>query len=159
MRQSAVASIVDRPSWRSAGFSLGVALLTIASACESPTELQRRVSVTLFASATSAVPGDTVRLLGVAHNPTGESFFMSRGCGPGIGFVVSNPEGVTRHLYDGLIFTCPLGDIHILDPHETDSISWLWRAPSSTGLYQVRASVDFHEGAPALSEPISIVVH
>lgn len=80
-----------------------------------------------------------------------------QGCSPGIGFYVLHPDGEERSLYDGLAFTCPVRDDQILEPGETDSVSFRW-IPAATGSYHVRAVV-LSNGPRSPSLPSLITVH
>ena len=138
----------------------GMAVMTLflLGGCGSPTEVGSVVSLSLEVTPTSAEPGDTIRFLGIAHNPTKAVIVTGLGCSPGIGFYVTDPGGRTTWIYDGVAFICPELDSQRLEPGETDSVTWLWAVPGATGTYQARASLDFRDGQTSLSAAVSILV-
>jgi hypothetical protein len=136
--------------------ALGYALIALVSACTEPVD---ELVVSLSADRQVATPGDPVRLLASVFNPTSSTLEIGSGCGPSLDFRVTEPGGVTRSLLEGLVFTCPLLDYHILVPGETDSIPWTWSAPTARGTYTFRSAVRTASGPRHSSPPVAVTVH
>lgn len=131
--------------------------LHLSTACTSGLAPEDRVETTLVATPTSLELGDTVRLLGIAHNATSSEIQPESGCAPGIGFYVVNETGVEMSLYDGIGSECGPRDSQTIGPGETDSVLFSW-VPTASGLYQVRSALVF-DGPRSPSEAIPITVH
>lgn len=135
-----------------------VSVVTFLASCRSSTEPRDHAIVTVAAMPTAVAAGDTVRLLGIAHNPTSDTVFAGSGCAPGIGFYAAGTDGVTRSLYTGLVFTCELKDSNVIAPGETDSVAFAWRTPTTAGLYHVRAALGYSDGirSPSAAQPVTV---
>jgi hypothetical protein len=144
---------------RSSGLTASLALLLVLSACDSPTQLIGHVvQLTLDVTPTSGVSGDTIQLVGIAHNPSDFVVEVGLGCAPGISFHITRPDGRTASLYQGLLFTCQGKDSNWLEPGETDTVRWSWPMPDTTGAYQARAALEFRDGQINLSSATVILV-
>ena len=128
-------------------------LLTLAPACGEPID---HLVVSLAADRAIAAPGDTVRLLASVYNPTSSVLEIGYGCGPSLDFLVTDPQGSTISLLEGMVFICPLLDYHVLEPGETDSIPWNWTAPAPRGSYGVRSAVRTSGGLSSPSSPVTV---
>jgi len=118
--------------------------LLFTAGCTLSTAPEDRVEMTLQATPTTLTLGDTVHLLGIAHNPTSTEIVPESGCAPGIGFYVRDQSGVEMSLYAGLVFTCQGRDSQLIAPGETDSVRFRW-VPEERGSYQVRAALVFEQ--------------
>lgn len=101
------------------------------------------LSVHVSASPESALVGDTIELVGIAHNGSDVVIEASQGCGPGIWFTVTDSLGSEVELR-GPTF-CPIFDSNILEPGETDVVTQDW-LPPGPGLYRVRSRVVIRDG-------------
>lgn len=133
-----------------------VVVLVLASGCGNPVALGSEAEVFLSTRTELLNAGDTLSLVGIAHNRGHVSVAAGRGCSPGIGFLVTNPAGVESDLYEGLDWLCPLSDHHVLEPGETDVVEWPW-VPSAVGRYELRATLIVSEGPTLTSD--AVVVH
>lgn len=108
--------------------------------------------LSVFVSAPSFVElGDTIELVGVAHNGSESTILAGVGCEPGIGFLVTDSTTAEIDLYAGLDWLCPQRDNNVLAPGETDVVEWAW-LPPAPGLYSLRSVVKIPNGPQVLSE-------
>lgn len=101
--------------------------------------------------------GDTVVLLGVAHNSTGSEIRGTTECGPGIRLEMQDPNGAPIDLYEGILQTCELRDSHIFLPGETDAEEVTW-VPEQPGTYSVESTVSIRSGQLFRSDMVLIRV-
>jgi len=149
-----------RAGWIGLSLTAPTALL-LSSSCDSPSDIEvvgNVVPLTLEVTPLSGGPGDTIRLVGIAHNLTGLAIELGIACRPGISFYITRPTGRQASVYDGVAFTCEGKDSNSLQPGETDSVSWSWVVPDTTGTYHARAALDFRDGQVNLSAPAAIDV-
>jgi hypothetical protein len=102
-----------------------------------------------------AAPGEPVTLLAIATNVGRDTALQ--GCGQGLGFQVTAPDG-RRHDPSAGPSICPLFDSNVLTPGETDTVTFRWSAPAVRGAYRVRAGVRSDGGLRALSAPEALDV-
>lgn len=105
----------------------------------------------------SAPPGAAVTLVAIATNAWRDTVFASQGCGHGLGFEVTAPDGGAADPSAGPSI-CPLFDSNVLAPGETDSVRFRWTAPATAGVYRVRAGVRGRSGLRWLSAPATLTV-
>ena len=71
---------------------------------------------------------------------------------------VQAPDGVRGYLVRGQLSICPIFDSNILEPEESDSVSFRWRVPAVSGTYILRGGVQVPDGLGAVSSPRSVLV-
>lgn len=137
-----------------------VAAVTLVACSETVgPEFSLQVSVVAKAGDSAgdrAEVGDTVELIGVAHNPTLETILAGRGCSPGIVFMLTAPDGSTENTANGP-HLCPFRDNNAIEPGETDFETYRWVAPAP-GEYVIRSVVPVTEGPDILSPEVLLEV-
>lgn len=107
--------------------------------CSSVTDPLNVLQVAIQAAPLSAAPGDTVRFVASATNPTDQRF-LPPGCGPVIDVRIVASD-VAYSVTDGLVFLCPLTESAYVEPHETKTLTFSWVVPAHPGHYTVVAGV------------------
>ena len=106
----------------------------------------------------AAVVGEVLTLRAIATNRGARSVELGDGCGPGLDFEVEAPTGERRYLLRGLPSLCPLNDSHVLEPAETDTVSYRGTVPGPQGTYRVWAGGRVPAGLAARSTGIDVQV-
>jgi hypothetical protein len=96
-------------------------------------------------------PGDTVYLLVLTTNRGSETVRAGVGCGPGLDFEVTLPDGSIRFPMREMAWICPIFDSNVLEPAETDSVRFAWATPQQRGQYRVRGGIGVRSGLGAAS--------
>jgi hypothetical protein len=95
--------------------------------------------------------GEKVRITVITTNRSSTAV-QTYGCGPGLGYEVTLPDGSRRQPLEGLAYTCPLHDSNLLEPAETDTLEFEWQPPEQRGTYVVQGGVRLRH-LVALSSP------
>lgn len=131
------------------------AILMVGTAC-SVLAPEEKLELAIETDRTAIDLGESVRLLGIAYNPSAEPAHGGRGCSPGIGFYATRDGGAEIDLYEGLGFLCPTRDDQTVQPGETDSVSFNWTPPQA-GAWSVRSAL-VGDGPLSPSSPLSVTV-
>jgi hypothetical protein len=136
-----------------------VAALSLGAGCDSSTAPYSDVETRLEVDPTRAAMGDVIELRAIATNRSRKAVQFFAGCGQGLDFEVQRPSGDRRFILRELPSTCPIFDSNILEPAETDTVSYSWTVPQERGTYQVWAGGRVPEGLAARSAPVAVVVN
>lgn len=132
------------------------AMILLAVGCEGVTTPFSAVVTRVEAEPSSAAVGEGVLLRAIATNYGKESETFMAGCGEGLDFEVELPSGERRFLLRGLLTPCATYDSNVLEPAETDTVSFAWTVPAS-GTYRIWAGARVAEGIAARSAPVQVV--
>lgn len=135
-----------------------VAPLLIGASCQRSTAPYRDVETRLEVDRVRANVGEVVGLRAIATNYGNDTIQFIAGCGAGLDFEVQRPSGDRYFLLRGLPSICPIFDSNILEPGETDTVSYAWTAPDLTGTYRLWAGGRVREGLAARSLPVEVIV-
>ena len=135
-----------------------VSMMITAAGCSGPTDLGPAVVTRIEVERAVVTPGDRVLLRAIATNHGTQSVQAGYGCGPGLDFEVRFPSGEVRHLLRGLPSTCPIHDSNVLEPGETDTVTYQWAPSIPSGTYRIVAGVQTASGLRARSGPVNVVV-
>jgi hypothetical protein len=105
-----------------------------------------------------AVAGDTVALTVSTTNHGDRTLRVGYGCGEGLDFEVTLPDGSVRHLLRELASICPILDSNVLEAGETDTLRYRWQVPGVPGQYRVRGGIRVEHGIDAASAPVVLRV-
>ena len=105
-----------------------------------------------------AAVGEVLGLRAIATNHGDQTVEFFAGCGAGLDFEVQRPSGERQFLLRDLPSTCPIFDSNILEPGETDTVSYAWTVPLLTGTYRVWAGGRVPDGLAARSTPVEVIV-
>ena len=139
-----------------------VAILTvlIASAgCYRGAAPDGGVATRVEVERTHVTAGEGLGLRAIATNYGENAVEFIAGCGAGLDFEVQRPDGERQFLMRGLPSICPIFDSNILEPGETDTVSYVWTVPQQTGIYRVWAGGRVREGLAARSVPVELFVN
>lgn len=116
-----------------------------ALGCASVADPDAEVRVSVAAEPLSVAPGDSVRFVVEAYNPTERRIAIAGACGPALEVEVTTPEGIRRYLVaEGSVgpgYPCELDEQHFVDPGETETLRLVWRAPPLAGPYRAVAGL------------------
>jgi hypothetical protein len=126
---------------------LGLVLFGCQTITSSLEELTSEITV----SPTVLAPGDTVHLLVATTNHGSEAVEAGYGCGPGLDFEITLPDGSRRYPMRELAWICPVFDSNVLEPAETDTVRFAWATPAQRGRYGVRGGIRAKDGLRAPS--------
>lgn len=135
---------------------LGV--LIVGAGCYESTAPYGDVETRLEVDRTRAAVGEVLGLRAIATNHGDETVEFFAGCGLGLDFEVQRPTGERQFLLRELPSTCPIFDSNILEPRETDTVSFAWTVPLPTGTYRIWAGGRVREGLAARSTPVEVIV-
>ena len=130
-----------------------VVLLTLG--CDGVTTPFSAVVVRVEAEPSAASVGDGILLRAIATNYGGESETFLAGCGEGLDFEVELPSGERRFLLRGLLVTCEMNDSNVIEPAETDTVTYAWTVPAS-GTYRIWAGTRIAQGIASRSAPVQV---
>ena len=135
-----------------------VAALAVGAGCRESTAPYADVHTRLEVDRTRASIGDVLGLRAIAANHGSDTVKFGPGCGVGLDFEVQPPGGERVFLLRELPSTCPIFDSNILEPGETDTVSYAWTLPAVRGTYRVWAGGRVREGLAARSAPVDVTV-
>ena len=124
--------------------------------CDGVTTPFSAVVTRVEAEPASAAVGNSVLLRAIATNYGEERETFMAGCGEGLDFEVELPSGERRFLLRGLLTTCEMNDSNIIEPAETDTVTYTWTVPAS-GTYRIWAGTRVAEGIASRSAPVQVV--
>lgn len=107
---------------------------------------------------TQAAVGEVVGLRAIATNHGADTVTLMAGCGAGLDFEIQRPNGERYFLLRDRPSICPIFDSNILEPGETDTVSYAWTVPAPTGTYRLWAGGRVREGLAARSRPKELIV-
>jgi hypothetical protein len=135
------------------------ALIGLVLACENALVPSEVIELSTEVTPSVLAAGDTVILRAIMRNPTSEAIETGLSCGPPVLFELRGDGGEVVHplSLDG-VWTCPLLDYHLLEPHETDTVVARWRVELNPAQWAVRSG--FRNGArlERLSRPVNLTV-
>ena len=135
-----------------------VASLTIGGACDESTAPYGEVETRLEVDRNRATRGELLGLRAIAINHGADTIEFGPGCGVGLDFEVQPPTGERVFLLRELPSGCPVFDSNILEPGETDTVSYAWTIPAVSGTYRLWAGGRVAEGLAARSAPVDVIV-
>lgn len=135
-----------------------LASLMVGAGCHESTAPYGDVETRLEVDRAQAAVGEVLRLRAIATNHGDRTVEFFAGCGAGLDFEVQRPNGERRFLLRDLPSTCPIFDSNILEPRETDTVSYAWTVPQPTGTYRLWAGGRVPEGLAARSTPVEVIV-
>jgi hypothetical protein len=133
--------------------------LTATAGCYRGTTPHGDVETRVEVDRTHVTVGEALGLRAIATNHGDEAVEFIAGCGAGLDFEVQRPDGDRQFLMRGLPSICPIFDSNILEPGETDTVSYVWTVPQQTGTYRVWAGGRVREGLAARSAPVELRVN
>ena len=128
-------------------------LSVVLVGCQTTTAPEEQITSEITVSPTIVAPGDTVRLLVATTNHGSEAVRAGIGCGPGLDFEITLPDESQRYPMRELAWICPVFDSNVLEPAETDTVRFAWKAPAQRGRYRVRGGIQVQDGLRAPSAP------
>jgi hypothetical protein len=136
-----------------------VALLSLIAACRDSTGPYSDVLTRLEIDHREVTVGEIIQLRAIATNEGDRTIQFMAGCGLGLDFEVLRPNGDRSFLLRELPSTCPIFDSNILEPGETDTVTYSWSVPLETGTYRFWAGGRVPEGLAARSSPVDVRVN
>lgn len=133
-------------------------VLIVAAACLESTAPYADVETRVEVDRTQGAVGEILGLRAIATNHGDKTVEFFAGCGAGLDFEVQAPTGERRFLMRELPSTCPIFDSNVLEPRETDTVSFAWTLPLPTGTYLIWAGGRVREGLAARSAPVEVIV-
>ena len=140
----------------SRGATAALTGIILAMGCEGVTTPFSAVVTRVEAEPTSAAVGDGILLRAIATNYGEETERFLAGCGEGLDFEVELPSGERRFLLRGLLTPCSTYDSNVIEPAETDTVTFSWTVPAS-GTYRIWAGTRIAEGIASRSAPVQVV--
>jgi hypothetical protein len=134
------------------------ASLLIGGGCQRSTAPYGDVETRLEVDRVQANVGEVVGLRAIATNHGADTVQFIAGCGQGLDFEVQRPSGERHFLLRGQPSICPIFDSNILEPGETDTVSYAWTVPEQTGTYRLWAGGRVREGLAARSLRVELIV-
>lgn len=135
-----------------------VVVLTIGAGCHESTAPYGDVETRLEVDRVRAARGERLGLRAIATNHGDDTIEFGPGCGVGLDFEVEPPTGERVFLLRELPSGCPIFDSNILEPGETDTVSYAWTIPAVSGTYRLWAGGRVAEGLAARSAPVDLIV-
>lgn len=135
-----------------------VASLTVSAGCEGSTAPSADVQTRLEVDRARVERGGVLGLRAIATNSGDETVEFGPGCGVGLDFEVQHPNGQRTFLLRELPSGCPIFDSNILEPGETDTVSYAWTVPAASGGYRLWAGGRVRGGLAARSAPVEVIV-
>jgi len=132
--------------------------LVVGAGCRESTAPYGDVETRVEVDRARAAVGEVIGLRAIATNDGDETVEFFAGCGAGLDFEVQGPNGERRFLLRELPSICPIFDSNILEPGETDTVSYAWTVPLPTGTYRLWAGGRVPEGLAARSTPVEVIV-
>ena len=132
--------------------------LMVSAGCHESTAPYGDVRTRLEVDRAQAAVGEVLELRAIAVNQGDERVEFFAGCGAGLDFEVQQPNGERRFLLRELPSTCPIFDSNVLEPGETDTVSYAWTVPLPVGTYRLWAGGRVPEGLAARSRPVDVIV-
>jgi hypothetical protein len=136
------------------GHALAATLLALG--CDEVTTPFSAVVTRAEVEPASAAVGNGVLLRAIATNYGEERETFLAGCGEGLDFEVELPSGERRFLLRGLLTSCEMNDSNIIEPAETDTVTYTWTVPAS-GTYRIWAGSRVAGGIASRSAPVQVV--
>ena len=130
-----------------------VVALTVEDGCWTGLGRGRGVEIRLELDRERAAVGEVVELRAIAVNHGLLPKEYIDGCGAGLDFEVRSATGERQFLLRDLPSTCPVFDSNILEPGETDTVTYAWTVPGPPGRYLLRAGGRVPSGLASPSEP------
>ena len=135
-----------------------LALVMVGAGCYESTAPYGDVETRLEVDRAQAAVGEILGLRAIATNHGDNTIEFFAGCGAGLDFEVQGPTGERQFLMRELPSICPIFDSNILEPGETDTVSFAWTVPLPTGTYRIWAGGRVPEGLAARSTPVEVIV-
>jgi hypothetical protein len=135
-----------------------VASLLVSAGCRGSTAPYGDVETRLEVDRARVARGEVLGLRAIATNYGDETVQFGPGCGVGLDFEVERPNGERMFLLRDLPSSCPIFDSNILEPGETDTVSYAWTVPEASGNYRLWAGGRVPEGLAARSAPVDVIV-
>lgn len=135
-----------------------VACLSVWAGCHDSTAPYGDIETRLEADRARVARGEVLGLRAIATNHGDETVELGPGCGVGLDIEVEPPNGERMFLLRELPSGCPTYDSNILEPGETDTVSYAWTVPAALGTYRLWAGGRVPEGLAARSAPVDVLV-
>lgn len=154
---------VSPRSMRSRRFvPLVLVLLAVAGCASIRLATGAAVRTALRADRVSISPGEAVRFVAAAKNPTADRVLLGETCGSALDVLVTQPGGASQSVQVaemGAEFSanCRQHE-HIVGPGDSSVVTLRWVAPEVRGEYLARAGLRGPSGFSNLSDPIRVVV-
>jgi hypothetical protein len=132
------------------------AVIFLTVGCDGVTTPFSAVVVRVEAEPVTASVGDGILLRAIATNLGEQSETFMAGCGEGLDFEVELPSGERRLLLRGLLTPCEMNDSNVIEPAETDTVTFGWTVPAS-GTYRIWAGTRIAQGIASRSAPVQVV--
>jgi hypothetical protein len=135
-----------------------LAALLVAAGCQASTGPYAEVRTRLEVGRVEVPVGEVLPLRAIATNHGDDSVEFVVGCGVGLDFEVQLPSGQRQFPLRALPSPCPIYDSNILEPGETDTVSYAWTVPGPTGTYRIWAGGRVPGDLAARSRPVDVQV-
>lgn len=132
------------------------AMILLAAGCDGVTTPFSAVVVRVEAEPSTAAAGNGIILRAIATNYGDETETFMAGCGEGLDFEVELPSGERRFLLRGLLTPCSPYDSNVIEPAETDTVTYGWTVPAS-GTYRIWAGTRIADGIASRSAPVQVI--
>jgi hypothetical protein len=149
-------------------FALPLFTLLAAAGCASiRTTTTSAIRTALHADRVTLSPGEAVRFVAKARNPTMERILLTETCGPALDVLVTQPGGVSQSVQGAAMGTtadahssadCKGHHAQIVEPGDSSIVTLRWVAPALRGEYLARAGLRGPGGFSHLSDPVRLVV-
>lgn len=141
------------------GSLICVAIIGVIVACGGTLEPFQSIELRTEVAPAAVAVGDTVTLRAIMRNPSNTAIETGLACGPPVLFEIRHAAGDLVHPIplDG-VFTCPFLDYHLLEPHETDTVTIRWRVDLRSGDWSVRSGFRRAAGLEDLTHPARLRV-
>jgi hypothetical protein len=140
-----------------------IALLAAAGCASIPTATGSALRTALRADRVTLAPGQAVRFVAEAKNPSGDRIRLGEACGPALDVLVTQPGGVSQSVRVAALGADSEADCkerrgQIVEPGDSSVVTLHWVAPARHGEYLARAGLRGPSGFSHLSDPVRLVV-
>ena len=139
-----------------------VVLLTAAGCASIRIATDAAIRTAVRADRVTVAPGEAVRFVVEARNPTEDRIRLGEACGPRLDVLVTQPGGVSQSVQAAMgaggEADCRKGGDQIVEPGNTSVATLRWVAPALRGEYLARGGLRGPSGFSHLSDPVRLVV-
>jgi hypothetical protein len=135
-----------------------VALVAAAGCASIRTATGSAIRTALRVDRVTVAPGETVRFVAEARNPTADRIRLGEACSAGLDVLVTQPGGVSQSVQAAGSPDCRGRREQIVEPGDSSVVTLRWVAPAQRGEYLARAGLHGPSGFSHLSDPVRVVV-
>jgi hypothetical protein len=139
-----------------------IALLVVAGCASIRTATGSALRTALRVDRVTLSPGEAVRFVAEARNPTGDRIRLGEAGGPALDVLITQPGGVSQSVQAAMGTDAAADGTRrheqIVEPGDSSVVTLRWVAPAVRGEYLARAGLHGPNGFSHLSDPVRVVV-